>query len=158
MREGDDLVAHGGEVRLSRLPRTRPAARGIARMSDGDLAGKRGEVALFEHLGHEAKVFVDHDGRSVADGDAGRLLAAVLQRLQAKVRQSADVAVLVVNAEDGTLVVEMVVFEPVYITFFSDVGLKCRIHLRFSPRCRVPSSMRRRADAIRVSALPRRSR
>ena len=57
-------------------------------------------------------------------------LATVLQRLQAKVRQPADVAVLVINAEDGTLVVEMVVFESVYIAFFSDVGLKCRIHLR----------------------------
>ena len=127
-------------------------------MPDGDLAGKRGEVALFEHLGHEAEVFVDHDGRSVADGDAGRLLATVLQCLQAKVRQPADVAVLVINAEDGTLVVEMVVFESVYIAFFSDVGLKCRIHLRFSPRCRVPSSMRRRVDARREFALLHRSR
>ena len=55
-------------------------------MADGEVAVERGEAALVEHLGDEAHVLDDGDGLAVAHRDAGRLLAPVLQRVEARGR------------------------------------------------------------------------
>ena len=51
---------------------------------------QRAEVALVEDLRDQAHVLVDQDLRAVADRDAGRLLAAVLQRVEAEVGELGD--------------------------------------------------------------------
>ena len=52
-------------------------------MADGQVAAKAGELALVEHGGDEAHVLHHRDEVAVADGHAGRLLAAVLQCVEA---------------------------------------------------------------------------
>ena len=70
-------------------------------MADGDVAGERVEVALLEDPRDEPEVLGDGDGVAVADRDAGRLLAAVLQRVQAEVGEAGDVLARRVHAEDA---------------------------------------------------------
>ena len=59
-------------------------------MADGQVALQGGQVALVEDLGDQAHVLVDHDLVAVADRDAGRLLAAVLQGVEAEVGELGD--------------------------------------------------------------------
>jgi hypothetical protein len=54
-------------------------------VADGDVAGQGVQRGLVEDLRDQAHVLVDEDLPPVADGDPGRLLAAVLQRVQAEV-------------------------------------------------------------------------
>jgi len=54
-------------------------------MADGKVPAQGLEMGLVEDLGDQAHVLVDQDLRAVADSDAGRLLAAVLQRIEAEV-------------------------------------------------------------------------
>ena len=56
-------------------------------MADREVTVERCEAALVEHLRDETHVLDDRDGLAVADRDTGRLLAPVLQRVQAEVRQ-----------------------------------------------------------------------
>ena len=58
-------------------------------MPDGEMAVEGGEPALVEHLGHEAHVLDDGDRLAVADGDARRLLAPVLERIEPEVGDAA---------------------------------------------------------------------
>jgi hypothetical protein len=48
-------------------------------MSDGEVAAQTRERRLVEDLRHQAEVFEYDDAGAVADRDAGRLLATVLQ-------------------------------------------------------------------------------
>ena len=75
--------------RLRVLPRRRPGG-GVAVVPDREVALQRGEAALVEHLGDEAHVLDDRDRLAVADRDAGRLLAAVLEREQPEVGEVGD--------------------------------------------------------------------
>ena len=59
-------------------------------------------VRLVEDLGDQAHVLVDQDLPAVADRDAGRLLAAVLQGVEAEVGQLGDVLAGGPDAEDAT--------------------------------------------------------
>ena len=77
------------------------------------------ERGLVEDLRDQAHVLVDQDLAAVADRDAGRLLAAVLQGVEAEVGQLGDVLAGGPDAEDaagvlGALVlrVEAVVSRP----------------------------------------------
>jgi len=66
------------------------AGGGVARVPDGEVPLEGVERALVEHLGDQAHVLVDEDLRPVARGDARRLLAPVLQRVEAEVREFGD--------------------------------------------------------------------
>ena len=50
-------------------------------MPDGEVAFERHEMALVEHLRDEAHVLDDRDRLAIADGNASRLLTAVLERV-----------------------------------------------------------------------------
>ncbi len=54
-------------------------------MSDRQVALERGEATLVEHLGDEPHVLDHGDRLAVADRDARRFLAAVLQGVEAQV-------------------------------------------------------------------------
>ena len=84
--------------------RIRPAGaprRRVARVADRDLAGKRGELLLVEHLRHEPHLAHCSDPPAFVDRDPGRFLAAVLKREQAEVREARDVALDRSHAEDA---------------------------------------------------------
>ena len=59
----------------------------------GEVAAQRAQVRLVEDLGDQAHVLVDEDLLAVADRDAGRLLAAVLQGVEAEVGELGDLGV-----------------------------------------------------------------
>ncbi len=69
-------------------------------MGDGEVALERRDVGLVEHLGHEAEVLVDHHAIAVADRDAGRFLAPVLEREQAQRRERRCLLAGRVDADD----------------------------------------------------------
>ena len=56
VRERDERLVDGRNVRLRGLPRRGGAGRGIARMPDGDEALERGQARFVEHLGDQAQV------------------------------------------------------------------------------------------------------
>ena len=74
--------------RLRVAPRAR-TGRGVADVADREMTVERREPALVEHLRDEAHVLDDGDRLAVAHRDAGRLLPAVLQRVEAEVRAGA---------------------------------------------------------------------
>ena len=69
---------------------------------------ERGQACFVEHLGHKAEVFRHHDRRTVAHGDAGALLTAMLQRLQAEARHARHVLPGREHAEHGAFLLEAV--------------------------------------------------
>ena len=73
-------------------------------MADRQLALKRPQLLLVEDLGDEADVAHGHDPAVLADGDARRLLAAVLKRVQGEVREPGDVVLRRIDTEDAALV------------------------------------------------------
>ena len=70
-------------------------------MADGKLTLERLEGRFVEDLGHQAHVFVDQDLIAVADCDASRLLAPVLERIQAEVGELGDLFAGGPHAEDA---------------------------------------------------------
>ncbi len=68
-----------------------------------------GEGLLVEDLGDEAHLLDDGDLAVVGDGDAGALLAAVLQGVEAEVGEARDVVPRREDAEDAAAVAEMIV-------------------------------------------------
>ena len=84
-------------------PRAR-TGRGVADVADREVAFERREPALVEHLRDEAHVLDDGDRLAVAHRDAGRLLAAVLQGVEAEVRQVGDGPPGCVHAEHSARV------------------------------------------------------
>ena len=59
-------------------------------MPDREVAAQAGQGRLVEDLGDQAEILVDHHAGAVADRDAGRLLAAVLQRVEPEVGELRD--------------------------------------------------------------------
>ena len=84
--------------------RVRPgvaARRRVARVPDRKLALQPREAALVEHLRHEPEVAERCQPSVLADGDPGRLLPAVLQRVEPEVGEARDVAIRRAHAEDA---------------------------------------------------------
>ena len=105
----DERVVDGGDMRLSRLPGGLPAARGIAHVPDGHHAlAKTRQRRLAEDLGHKPQVLRLDDRGAVAHGNAGALLAAMLQGLQPVAGQARHVLARRVYAEDAALL-----FQPI---------------------------------------------
>ena len=71
-------------------------------MADREMALQRLESRLVEHLRDQTHVLVDQDLAAVADGDAGRLLATVLQGIQTEVGELGDVLSGGPDSEDTT--------------------------------------------------------
>ena len=78
-------------------------------MAARDLAGHGGEVGVGEDLGNKAEVLAHKDRLAVADGDAGGVLAAVLEGMEREVGHAGHVAPGRPDAEDAALLVELVV-------------------------------------------------
>ena len=106
--ERDRAAAGGLERRLGVLPGA-GAGRGVARVADGEVALERGQRGLVEDLGDQAHVLVDQDLAAVADRDAGRLLAAVLQGVEAEVGELRDVLAGGPDPEDAARVLRSLV-------------------------------------------------
>jgi hypothetical protein len=68
-------------------------------VADGEVALERGDAPLVEHLGDQAHVLRHGDGLAVAHRDAGRLLAAMLQGIEAQIGEVGDVLTGRVHAE-----------------------------------------------------------
>ncbi len=81
--------------------------RRVAHVADGVLAGEAREHALVEDLRDEAQVLDHGDLALVRDRDAGALLAAVLQGVEAEVGEAGDVVPGGEDAEDATGVADM---------------------------------------------------
>ena len=83
-----------------RVRPVRRAGRRVAAVTDGGLPAKSAELLLGEDLRDEPHVPQNGEAAVVGDGDSRRLLAAVLEREEAEVRQARDVAVATVDADD----------------------------------------------------------
>ena len=92
-------------MRLRGLPAL-GTRRAVAHVANCELTGERREVCIAEHLVDEAEVLAHHNRATVAHSDAGRFLTAVLQRLQAEIREPRDIAPRSPYAEDPALLVK----------------------------------------------------
>ena len=108
-----DREAARGELGVQRLdiPERRLASRRIAVVADGDVARQRANdllaVEIARDMPHRA---VGMEGAAVEGGDPRRLLAAVLQRVQAE-RDQRGGTVIAVDADNAALLVQFVVIE-----------------------------------------------
>ena len=74
-------------------------------MPDRQVSAAEGiEGGLVEDLGYQTHVFEDHDLRALADRNPRRLLAPVLQRIEAEVGELGDLLVRRPDAEDATCI------------------------------------------------------
>jgi uncharacterized repeat protein (TIGR01451 family) len=86
--------------RLRVLPGAAAGGR-VAHVADRHVALQRAQLLLVEDLGDEAGVAHRRDVAALAGGDPGRLLTAVLQRVEAEVGEAGDVVAGRVYAEDA---------------------------------------------------------
>ena len=87
----------------------RAAGRGVAVMADRTDAGQRGDhPRIAEVVADQAKAAMRMKVAAIEGDDAGRLLAAMLQRVQAECRDGGGIRD-VPDAEDTALLVELVV-------------------------------------------------
>ena len=70
-------------------------------MPDREVPAQAGQGRLVEDLGDQAEILVDHHAGAVADRDAGRLLAAVLQRVEPEVGELGDLFARRPDPEDA---------------------------------------------------------
>ena len=85
---GASVMDEGLSVRPVHAP-----GRRVARVPDRDLTRERLELLLVEDLRDEPHVAEHGQATRLGDGDAGRLLAAMLQREEREVRQPRHIAV-----------------------------------------------------------------
>ena len=97
------LAAVVAPDRLRVLPGAAAGGR-VAHVADRHVALQRPQLLLVEDLGDEAAVAQGGDVAALAGGDPGRLLAAVLQRVEAEVGEAGDVVPGCVYAEDPAFV------------------------------------------------------
>ncbi len=107
----------GGEDRLHVGQRV-AAGGGVAGVADGDVGRALRAVALqprerllVEDLAHQPQSLVQREARAVAGGDSGRLLAAVLQRVQANVGEAGHRVARGVDADHAALLARAVGIE-----------------------------------------------
>ena len=91
----------GAERRLGVLP-GRGAGRGVAGVADREVAAQAAQGRLVEDLADQPEVLVDDHRGAVGHRDAGRLLAAVLQGVQAEIGQLRDLLPGRPDTEDAT--------------------------------------------------------
>ncbi len=109
--ERHDVLAAGVGHRLGVVPLVGAGGR-VAHVPDRGVPGQAVEGGLVEDRAHQAEVALDGHPAVVAGGDAGALLAAVLQRVQRVVGQPGDVpAGRRGDAEDAALLLGGVVVD-----------------------------------------------
>ncbi len=130
---GDELVAqpggvdevpvvrdhHGADGRVLdgdglRVEEPRTAGGAVPRVPDRDVALETIDDLLVEHLRDEPHLLADANLAAVTDRDARGLLSAMLQRVQAEVRQIGNVFARVEHPENATFLVKVVVVEGVH--------------------------------------------
>ena len=153
--ERDERVVDGGDVRLGRLPgglrrRSWSSARGPMATTPSPRPGQR---RLVEDLGHKPQVLRLDDRGAVAHGDAGALLAAMLQGLQPVAGQARHVLARGVHAEDAALLLQPVRTAPREARTCSrgDQSSDALVARRRRPR-RPSTASHRRAALVRPSA------
>jgi hypothetical protein len=82
------------------------ASGGIAVVADGYGAGEPAERFLIEYLRHQPHTGKDADAVTVAGGDAGALLAAVLESKQGKKSKPGYIFLGTIDAENATSLVQ----------------------------------------------------
>ena len=102
-----DLAAVVAPDRLRVLPRAAAGGR-VADVADRHVAVERAELLLVEDLRDEPGVAERRDVPALARGDPGRLLAAVLERVEGEVGELRDLGAGRVHAEDAALVARAV--------------------------------------------------
>ncbi len=73
-------------------------------MADRHVTGQRAQFVFVEDLGDQSGVAHGGDVAALAGGDAGRLLTAMLERVQAEVGQARNVVSGCEDSEDATFV------------------------------------------------------
>ena len=86
VRDGDRAFVRLHQDGL-RIEQRGIASRGVARVADGQSAAHLREHIFGEDVGDRAHGLVRARGQAVGGDDAGRFLAAMLQRMQAEVSQ-----------------------------------------------------------------------
>jgi hypothetical protein len=101
--QGEAGAGRGGaERRLGVLP-GRGARRRVAGVADREVPAQRRQRLLVEDLADQPEVLEHHDLAAVADGHAGGLLAAVLQREEPEVGELRDLLAGRPDTEDAAL-------------------------------------------------------
>ena len=70
-------------------------------MTDRDVARQRLQLLFAEDVSNEPHVAHDREATGVRDGDSRRLLAAMLERVEAEVGKPRDVALVRADPEDA---------------------------------------------------------
>ena len=110
MGQGQAAEFHLGEQRLH-VAQQGLAGGGIAHMADRAVALELADHRLVaEAILHMAQITMIVEGLAVERDDAGRLLAAVLERMQAQRHQGGRLG-MTVNAEDAAFLAQMIVVE-----------------------------------------------
>ena len=91
------------------IAQNRRAGGGVARVPNRDMAGELTQDRLVKDLGNEAHVFVKDNAFTVADSNAGGLLATVLEREEAKERHTRHILTRCPSPKDPTLLVRGIV-------------------------------------------------
>ena len=102
-----DLAAVVAPDRLRVLPRAAAGGR-VADVADRHVAVERAQLLLVEDLRDEPGVAQRGDVAALARRDPGRLLAAVLERVEREVGELRDLLAGRVHAEDAALVARAV--------------------------------------------------
>src|SRR5205085_2848567 len=95
------LALYDHRLRVAEDART---GGGVAGVADGGHAVEAVQRVLVEDLADQPHALVAAEGLPVGDGDAGALLAAVLQRKEAEVGQASHILAGGEDAEDAALV------------------------------------------------------
>src|SRR5262249_6520578 len=85
-----------------RVHPVRRAGGRVARVPDGDLPAQAPQRLLVEHLGYETELTDGRQPPVLRDRDARGLLAAVLEREQAEVRETGNVTLVGPDPEHAT--------------------------------------------------------
>ena len=95
------------EQRL-RVDDDRRTRRRVTRVPHGDVAGQRAEDILVEDARKQAHVAMTDDRSAVGDGDACRLLSAMLKRVEPEIREPGHVVPGSVDADDAARFVQRI--------------------------------------------------
>ena len=106
VRDGDLPVRAIDQDRLGVLQPAFASCR-VSRVTDRDVAGQRVQRALVERIGHVAHRARYPDQGAVGGRDAGALLTAMLQRVEAEVGEVRRLG-MAEDPEDAALVLELV--------------------------------------------------
>ena len=118
VRQGEVTRIVAEEERLHVLDAA-ASGRRVAHVADGHAAAERRELRLVEHLGHQTAPLDAAQPAVVTHGhDAGPLLPAVLQRMQAVVGQRSGIG-HAVDAEHAALLVQLPVVDLLHLLHHS---------------------------------------